>query len=296
MIKLSNDYMFDFACGSGALGFDGKGWPWEKPLKWLGVLDPSKFTVVLKTLTLNPIVGNLSLWHPWTCVRLLPNGSVTNCVGLTNPGITGWYKKYYPIKYDYALSIKTSSVSEAGSIVSYLKSYNIIDIKYIELNISCPNVKYLSDDLPEILRSFEYLETAKFNSPIPIVLKLALDQIDERFIELCNPYVDAYHAINTIPWSVIFKNKESPIERYKHKQKGGVSGPLIHDYAINAVKRLKYMTSKPIIGGGGIDSLEAINRFKDAGAQAFSIGTCFLRQPWKPNRIIREYRKGKRDG
>ena len=32
MIKLSNNHSFDFVVASGALGFTGKGWWWEKPL------------------------------------------------------------------------------------------------------------------------------------------------------------------------------------------------------------------------------------------------------------------------
>jgi hypothetical protein len=44
---------------SGALAFDGKGWPWERPLVWLGLIKPELFTVVIKSLTRNPRRGNL---------------------------------------------------------------------------------------------------------------------------------------------------------------------------------------------------------------------------------------------
>jgi dihydroorotate dehydrogenase len=290
MIKLSNDYEFDFACGSGALGFDGNGWPWEKPFKWLGLLDPSKFTVVIKTLTLEYVEGNLKLYKPWTSVRLLKNRSAVNAVGLTNPGLIYWIKQYHPIKYNYALSLRVDTLGRAASIVSILHSFNILDMKYIEVNISCPNTaSHILKETVNILEYFKKLE-------IPLIIKLSLDQINKKYINEVDPYVEAYHAINTVPWGMIFPKQKSPLGKYKHQQKGGVSGPLIHDYAISAVKRLYFITDKPIIGGGGIDSFEAVERFRQAGANAYSIGTCFIYSPWKPNKIIKEYRKRTHNG
>ncbi|HEY4504003.1 MAG TPA: hypothetical protein VJJ28_02755 [Candidatus Paceibacterota bacterium] len=86
MITLANGHKFKYMVASGALAFDGKGWPWERPLVWLGLIKPELFTVVIKSLTRTSRVGNLRWWKPWTCVRLIPGGSV-NKVGLTNPGI-----------------------------------------------------------------------------------------------------------------------------------------------------------------------------------------------------------------
>lgn len=33
MIELSNGHRFEFVAASGALAFDGRGWPWEWPLR-----------------------------------------------------------------------------------------------------------------------------------------------------------------------------------------------------------------------------------------------------------------------
>ena len=59
MITLSNGHSFEYMIASGALGFDGKGWIWERPLVWLGLVRPDLFTVVIKTLTRNPRPGSL---------------------------------------------------------------------------------------------------------------------------------------------------------------------------------------------------------------------------------------------
>ena len=89
MITLSNGHRFEYMAASGALAFDGKGWPWERPLVWSGLIRPELFTVVIKTLTRQPRKGNLRWWKPWTCTRLIPGGAV-NKIGLTNPGIEWW--------------------------------------------------------------------------------------------------------------------------------------------------------------------------------------------------------------
>lgn len=95
MIRLSNGHSFEYMVASGALAFDGKGWPWERPLVALGFIRPELFTVVIKTLTRHPRAGNLRWWRHWDCVRLIDSGSV-NKIGLTNPGIEWWCEKVAP--------------------------------------------------------------------------------------------------------------------------------------------------------------------------------------------------------
>ena len=97
MIRLSNGHWFKYMVASGALGFDGRGYWWERPLVWAGLIKPELFTVVLRTLTLKPKLypeSNLSwirpsTWLPWSsrsCVQFLPDDGVVNKVGLWNPG------------------------------------------------------------------------------------------------------------------------------------------------------------------------------------------------------------------
>ena len=71
MLTLSNGHSFTFMAASGALAFDGEGWPWEQPLRCLGLLDPSLFTIVTKTLTRHPRKGNLRWYNPFRVVRPL---------------------------------------------------------------------------------------------------------------------------------------------------------------------------------------------------------------------------------
>ena len=295
MIRFSNSHELTFACASGALAFDGRGWPWEFPFRWLGLLDPKAFTVVAKTITVDPIVGNLSLLHPWTCVALLGekdnNGKnqlgATNAVGLTNPGALHWVTKCYPRAkrkgYKIAASVMANSVREAEILADELRP---LDLAYVEWNPSCPNVDHPHIPLVGIAAALSHCGH-------PLVAKLAKNQVEERFVKSIDPFVEAWHAINTIPWDDLYPNDKSPIEKYRHKKKGGVSGMQIHAEALRCVGLLKTMTLKPIIGGGGIFSLKDVNDFESSGVSAFSIGTCFMYYPWYPNKIVKEHKEMK---
>jgi dihydroorotate dehydrogenase (NAD+) catalytic subunit len=287
MITLSNGHKILFANGSGALAFDGRGWWWEQPLRWFGMLDPKAFTVVAKTVTFEPRKGNLSMWSPWTCVRLVKLRGMqgaTNAIGLTNNGYLHWIKHDYPIAkkmgYKIAVSAMPETVDEAEQMGS---GFLNLKLAYIEVNLSCPNVHEVPEDIPLMLQAIGE------SSGHPIVLKLSYKQITEEFVSATDPYVEAYHAINTIPWNEIFPKAKSPIQKYNHKLQGGVSGQPIMTHAKFAVKRLGRLTDKPIIGGGGLFSLYDVLEIEKYGASAFSIGTLFLRRPWKPNQIVRQY-------
>ncbi len=289
MIKFSNGYQLTFACASGALAFNGDGWPWEQPFRWLGLLRPKEFTIVAKTTTIFPIKGNLNLRRPWRAVRLVRPKSAVNAVGLTNPGVKHWLENDLPKAqakgYRICPSFKIDTIPEANLLV-HLINYGFPgfrDFPYIEVNVSCPNTTYIQPhqlDILQILRSLN----------APKVLKLSERQINEEFINATEEYVEAYHAINTIPWSDLF-DERSPLAKYNYGGYGGVSGRLIKIRARKAVAKLRNLTDCPIIGGGGIETLEDVEAMVDFGAEAISIGTLFLYKPWKPNQIVNEWRK-----
>ena len=103
MIELSNGHRLEFVAASGSLAFDGRGWPWEWPLRWVGLLDPHLFTIVVKTLFPDQWKGNLRWSHPWDVVKFISQegneinplmalaiprliGGAINAIGLTNSG------------------------------------------------------------------------------------------------------------------------------------------------------------------------------------------------------------------
>ncbi len=282
MIRFSNGQEIEFFTGSGALGFDGRGWWWEYPLRWLGLIDPCALAIVVKTLTLHPRRGNLRGYAPWRCVRLLPGGTV-NAVGLTNPGIEGWVRTCYPrmqrMRLQTVVSVYAESVDEATQFARLLAP---LHLTAIELNASCPNVPH---DLAvaHVVAIAQVLREARH----PLIVKVGYDQPYVEIAQALEGIAEAVHAINAVPWRLVFPDKPSPLA---HLGGGAVSGEPIRPFVREAVAHLRQATRLPIIAGGGIYTLRDLEELWALGARAFSIGTLFLRAPWRPNRLIRQWR------
>jgi dihydroorotate dehydrogenase len=260
-------------------------------LRWLGLLDPRGFVVVAKTVTWQPRRGELRWWCPWRCVRLLRGGGAVNAVSLTNPGLEWWVRRAYPraqaLGYRVAASVLPGNREEASGMAVALRG---IRLAYVEVNLSCPNTGSVVFD-PHGLRAVRERLGILRGCGHPLVVKLAASQVVPEVVELLDGCVDAYHAINTVPWGEVFSGRTSPLARYPHGKPGGVSGPPIRAHALRAVQTLRGLTAKPSSGGGGITRCGDVAAFAAAGAQAFSIGSSFLWSPWRPNRIVRQYRE-----
>jgi len=279
MIHLHNGQHIDFLCASGALGFDGRGYLWEKPLIYFNIIRPHELTIITKTLTLEPRPGNLRWWSPWKCFRFIPNGTV-NCVGLSNPGL-GWWLRRFPSfpKYKYVVSIAPASVREALLMTSDLNELPLVGV---EFNASCPNTEDWSAD-----KVCAITLAVAIGSKHPVFVKLGYTQ---NYIQICEQLdgsVAAFDLINSVPWSAVFPDQASPLE-----PAGGVSGAVIQARAKDALWKIKTVTTKtPIISGGGIDSEREVITRRCMGAQAWTFGTIFLRRPWLPNQIASSCRK-----
>jgi len=283
MIRFSNGESVEFLTGSGALGFDGRGWWWEHSLRWLGLLDPHDFAIVVKTLTLRPRKGNLRWYAPWRCVRLL-SGGVVNAVGLTNPGIEWWIRTCYPrmqrMRLRIIVSVYADSVEEAEQLARLLAP---LQITAVELNASCPNVPHDST-VAHVVGMAEALCQAGH----PLIVKVGYDQPYVEMAQALEGTAEAIHAINAVPWRIVFPEKPSPLA---HLGGGAVSGEPIRPFVREVVACLREATRLPIIAGGGIYTLRDLEALWALGARAFSIGTLFLWAPWLPNRLVRQWRR-----
>lgn len=302
MIRLSNGHEITFVCAAGALNFHGLGYWWEKPIRWLGYLRPQEFTIISKTLTLQPRKGNLRWWCPWRCVKLVPGGAV-NAVGLTNPGLAYWIANHYPVaiknKLSMICSIAPQTCDEAFTMANSLNYLYIARassmasrtgaVVGVEANISCPNVSHTGQNATPV----EILSTLRRYLRLPLIVKLGVDMLP--LVTQLDSLVDSFDVINAIPWSHLQENHSSNMRGRSPLDLGGaVSGLPICEIARKALITVRSLTQKPIISGGGIFTLDEVIERERLGANAFSLGTLFLRQPWKPNQIVREYFKNKR--
>lgn len=297
MIQLSNGHSFEFVAASGALAFDGKGWPWEWPLRWVGLINPELFTIVTKSLTLKPKKGNLRWWNPFRCVRLIKEGAV-NAVGLTNPGIDWWIKEVYPRIAEsggaFVVSIAGESLQEYIEILIRLQTNQKAAatfwsvIKAIEINASCPNSPgELQQNTQAVIDTAKVL---KQKSPWPLILKLSCTHDYVVIAKALEGIVEAI-SINSVPWSVVFPSQHSPLERFGN---GAVSGKRAQEFTWKMAADLAREIKIPVIGAS-VWNYDDIQKLFDLGAKAVAFGSIFLRYPWRPTLFVQRWRRSQKN-
>lgn len=287
MIKLSNGHEFEYMAASGALGFDGKGWPWEQPLKFRipgiiePLLDPSLFTTVIKTLTFMPRKGNLRWYNPMGCVRFLNKGTL-NAIGLTNPGIKWWCEEIGP-KIDSSKRPIVGSVfsDDIEEMVEMALMLNDFDLVGLEINRSCPNTG--GDCLQNASDIIKSCGAVHKKSRFPIIVKLSVAHPVEKILPGIAETVEAI-SINSVPWSIVFPDRRSPLV---HLGGGGVSGKAAQPFTWGLLKKIVSMTDIPVIGPG-VWEFSDIQKIRDFGAKAESFGSIFMPYPWRPTKYVRK--------
>lgn len=292
MIRLSNGYEFEFVAASGALGFDGKGWPLPKYwlLKLLLGLYPNLIIPVIKTVTLSARKGDFKAIYDG-------NDFVVNAVGLDNPGFNVWKEKYLKrINQNVIFSVAGNSLTEIKYLSVLLAKLNYPFIKGIEFNPSCPNVDK-KWDLDEISKAMEIL---KGQTRLPIGIKIGYHQKNYLGIVLAvSPFAE-WISFNSVPWEMVFPNKKSPLIK-KYGVSGAVSGEAIFEINGKMAHEIKKVGIKiPLV----ISSVGWHPFFEDAyeevkevlfWADAVSFGSLFRKHPTWPIRIAKKYFEEKKE-
>lgn len=291
MITLSNKHSFEFMAASGALAFDGRGWPWEQPLRLAGFLKPELFTIVTKSLTLKPRRGNLRWWNPLRCVRLIRGGTV-NAVGLTNPGVEAWVRDIYPqvaqaaeqSNWAFVCSIAGEDLQEYMEMAIRLKECRALVA--LEINASCPNSpSELAQNSQAVIDTAKAL---KYVAPWPLILKLSCTHDYVKIAKVLEGVVEAI-SINSVPWPVAFPEKKSPLAKFGG---GGVSGKAVQPLTWKMVSELAAQTKIPVIGAS-VWEYGDIAKLFGMGTKAIAFGSIFLRYPWRPTRFVQKWRAQK---
>lgn len=285
MIRLSNGHTIDHVVASGALAFDGKGWLWERPLVWLGLIKPELFTVCIKSLTLLPRKGNLRWWKPWTCVRLIPGGSV-NKVGLTNKGIDWWCTKIGPHLDFKKFKLVGSIFGDTKELRFMADQLNDFDFVALEINVSCPNSGHAMDATTTVIES---VRAVKAVSRHPLIVKVSVDQDYLEIAKLLKGIAEAI-SLNSVPWAIAFPNGEqSPLWKLEQAVGGGgggVSGIPAQDHNWRAVQHLVTQGSLPVICPSIMKYDDIAFARKTLGAHAVSFGAIHFKTPWRPTQFV----------
>ncbi len=288
MIKLSNGHCFEYVTASGALGFDGRGWPHEKPLVWSGIIQPELFTHITKTITLLPRRGNVRWWNPFYCVRPW-RGGVVNAVGMGNPGLYCWFRQVGLLVNRRKLPLIASVYFESELQMEEISDVlNFVDLVGVEVNPRCPNI-HLSPYWPCCEAIVRNCREFKKRLRHPLLLKLSVDDNVEQILPKLEGVVEAI-SVNSVRWKKIFPDKKSPLA---HLGGGGVSGKITQPIVWPFISRAVDASSIPVIASA-IWDFEDLEKTRFLGVKAIGFGSIFFLHPWRPTSFVKKETKEKK--
>ena len=204
-----------------------------------------------------------------------------NCVGLQNKGVDYFCRNIYPqIKdIDTQMIVNGSGNSPENYAECAARVNELENIRAIELNISCPNVKsggmafgVTCEGAASVGREVR----KKYDKTLIVKLSPNVTDITEIARAVEAEGADSVSLINTLMGTSI------DIEKRCFNLSigtGGLSGPCVKPVALRMVYQVAKAVKIPVIGLGGISSATDAIEFLMAGATAIEIGTANFLDP-----------------
>ncbi|MBM4021286.1 MAG: dihydroorotate dehydrogenase [Planctomycetes bacterium] len=237
--------------------------------------------IVPKTITLRPRRGN----EPWRTVET-PSG-LLNSIGLDNDGVDVFLAKQLPFLADcgapIVVSIAGANTEEFVSLARRLDG--VLGIAALELNVSCPNVSHGVDLGTDAATCRGVVSGVRSATALPVIAKLTPNVTDIVAVArgAADGGADAVTLINTLQGMAIDWRQRRPL---LGNVVGGLSGPAIKPVALRCVHQVHRAVGIPIIGVGGIMTIDDCMEFFVAGASAVQIGTASFAEPVVSARLL----------
>lgn len=248
--------------------------------------------VVTKTVTPSPRTGN-----PMPRLSELATGAI-NSIGLENVGYRRFLAEVLPELerrgVPTVVSLAATRPEEFGPMVKDLNA-SARDLKHwhgVELNLSCPNVAEGGHDFgnnPETVA--QCVAAARRHLPDrALLVKLTPNVADIASLAAASGQAgaDAVSAINTVVGLEVDLETGRPV---LPRRFGGYSGPGIRPIALAKVDEIVNKTGVPVVGVGGIDTMEDALRFFALGVEAVQVGTAQMRDPFAAADICRRLQR-----
>ncbi|SCU56868.1 dihydroorotate dehydrogenase (catalytic subunit) [Listeria monocytogenes] len=243
--------------------------------------------IMAKAVTPEPRLGN-----PTPRVAETANGML-NAIGLQNPGLEHVLAHELPFleQFETPIIANVAGATEDDYVQVCARIGESKAVKAIELNISCPNVKHggiaFGTD-PDV--AHRLTKAVKNVATVPVYVKLSPNVADivsiAQAIEAAG--ADGLTMINTLLGMRIDLKTRKPIIA---NGTGGLSGPAIKPVAIRMIHQVREVSNIPIIGMGGVQTVDDVLEFLIAGADAVAVGTMNFTDPFICPKLISELPK-----
>lgn len=239
--------------------------------------------IIPKTVTPQPRPGNPPPRTVETASGLL------NSIGLDNDGLEAFIEKHLPALLQLGapilVNIAGKTTGEFAAMAERLAGFR--EIAGLELNISCPNVTGGVDFGTNPEKTAEVIRAVRSVVPFPVVAKLTpnVTSVVDIAQAAAEAGADAVSLVNTFQGIAVNWRKREPI---LGNGMGGLSGPAIKPLALRIVWQVAQKVRVPIIGIGGIQTIDDVLEFLVCGASAVQIGTANFYNPAQPVQLVEE--------
>jgi dihydroorotate dehydrogenase (NAD+) catalytic subunit len=247
-----------------------------------GIVDVARLGAVLpKTITAQPRIGN----KPWRTVET--SAGLLNAIGLDNDGVDAFVEGHLPYlrQIGTAVIVSVAGRTEDEFVALAEKVGAEAGVAGIELNLSCPNVSGGIDFGTNAESCRKVVEATRRRTKVPVFAKLTpnVTRIDEIARGAADGGADAVCLINTVLGIAVDWRRKKPM---LGNGMGGLSGPAIKPIALRCVHQVARAVDIPIIGIGGIATIDDVMQFLVTGASAVQIGTANYYDPQVSTRLI----------
>jgi dihydroorotate dehydrogenase (NAD+) catalytic subunit len=249
-----------------------------------GIVDFARLGgIIPKTVTRHPRAGNKPPRTVETASGML------NAIGLDNDGIEHFIRHHLP----YLRTLPTAIIANiAGKNESeFFEMAELIGrepgLAALELNLSCPNVAGGIDFATDPEVTSRIVHGVRGVCAYPLIAKLTpnVTSIVPIAQAAAEAGADAVSLVNTFVGMAINWRKRQPV---LGNITGGLSGPAIKPLALRLVWQVARQVAIPVIGVGGIATIDDVMEFLIAGASAVQLGTVNFYDPTAAERIVGE--------
>jgi dihydroorotate dehydrogenase (NAD+) catalytic subunit len=246
------------------------------------LVDLARLGAILpKTVTPQPRAGNVPARTVETAAGML------NSIGLDNDGIEAFIEHHLPYLASLGPPIVASIAGrDLGEFVAMARRLDgARGVAGLELNISCPNVSGGVDFGTDETMCRRVVEGVRAACRLPILAKLTPNVTDIARIAQAAAAggADCISAVNTCLGLAVDWRRRKPL---LGAGMGGLSGPAIKPIALRCVWQVAQAVDIPVVGIGGIATIDDVMEFLVAGASAVQIGTANFYNPTASMEIL----------
>ena len=241
---------------------------------------------VTKTITREKRSGNPT---PRVCEV---QGSMLNSIGIPSKGLEAFKSEIIPFYQRYNAPLVVSiSAGSADEFARLCADISVPGVAAIEVNISCPNIE--EDGKAFAMRPSStdmVMRKMRAATDLPLWAKLTPNTGETTEVAKAAEAAgaDALVVCNTLlAMSIDIKTRRPKLGNLM----GGLSGPAFKPIALRMAYQCAKSVSIPVIGCGGISTIEDAIEYLIAGAAAVQVGTATFIEPAIMARMIEDLKR-----